>query len=61
MIQILTLLTSFQGIITGFMLMVSAKRTGRKSIVGVQDRDTLIEQSHDYSNRTLSRYIFMNS
>ena len=41
--------------ITGFMLMVSAKRT-RKSIVGVQDRDTLIEQSHIYSNRTYSRY-----
>ena len=50
----LTLLTSFQGIITGFMLMVSAKRT-RKGIVGVEDQDTQIEQSHNYSNRTFSR------
>jgi len=32
-------------------LMVSAKRT-QKRIVGVQDRDTLIEQSHNYFNRT---------
>ena len=37
------------------MLMDRAKDT-EKHYIGIQDRDTLIEKSNNYSNRTFSRY-----
>ena len=51
--------SSLPSLITGFVLKVPTR--ARISIGGSQDRDTLIDQSPNYSNRTFSRYIIVGS